>query len=243
MTNYYDIHTHILPGVDDGSEDLEESAAMLKMAYDEGIMHIIATPHFEVGNRVNASKEVLEAALAKVREKAKEIDENMTISLGNELLDAPGMSDALKKGKALTIGGTRYILVEFLPSDKYDKIYTSMRNYIADGYIPVMAHMERYGCLEKNYDRLDELVKLGVYMQMNTESIIGGLFNRKAAYHRKLIKEGYISFLGSDCHGSENRIPVMQSAVKYLEKDGISEKALQKILVDNPSAMLEDKYI
>ena len=171
---YYDLHTHIIPGVDDGSDSLKES---------------------------------------------------------------------LKNKNALTIADTKYILVEFLPGDSAKKIYAALREYIMEGYIPIVAHIERYEKLYKNYDFLDELINMGAYIQMNTESIVGGLFDRHAAYFRKLLMNGYVHFLGSDCHGANRRKPLMKAAIEKLKPEFVNSSLAEKILFENPIKMLEGKYI
>lgn len=242
MIPYYDIHTHILPGVDDGSRDMEETRQMLRMEREQGVLHIIATPHFAVGDR-QVTPEKLKQALEQTREAAREVDPDMTVDLGNELLNGPGILEALRTGEALTMAGTRYILVEFLPSDRYSTMYQALHGYIMGGYIPIVAHMERYDALERNQDNIDELIKLGVYFQMNTESLIGGLFQRKAAYHRHLVENGLIHFLGSDCHRKEYRTPLMQDAFRYLSKEFRNGTELLKIVQEHPQMMLADKIL
>lgn len=241
-TEYYDIHTHILPGVDDGAKDLEETRQMLMKAKEEGIRHIIATPHYVAGEK-NPSREQLQEALEATRKAAKKIDSHMTVSLGNELLDSPGILSALQRGDALTMGETRYILVEFLPKDSYSQIYHSLSDYIMAGYIPIVAHMERYEVLWKEYDYLDELIKLGVYFQMNGNSLMGAFWNPRAAYHRRLLELGYIHFLGSDCHGSVHRPPMMQRVLKKLHKNWRQGKRIEEILISNPEKMLQNRVI
>ena len=241
-TGFYDIHTHILPGVDDGSKSPDESKHMLQMAYDQGVRHIVATPHFSVKGD-NHPVDELKEKLALLQKQADEIDHSFTVSLGNELLNGPGMVEELQKGHALTMAGTRYILVEFLPSDKYQVLYHSLHEYIMAGYIPIIAHMERYEALYKNYDHIEELAKMGCYFQMNTESIVGGLFDRHAAYCRKLLMNGYVHFLGSDCHGANRRKPLMKDAIEKLKLEFVNSSLAEKILFENPIKMLEGKYI
>lgn len=241
-TGFYDIHTHILPGVDDGSKSPDESKHMLQMAYDQGVRHIVATPHFSVKGD-NHPVDELKEKLALLQKQADEIDHSFTVSLGNELLNGPGMVEELQKGRALTMAGTRYILVEFLPSDKYQVLYHSLHEYIMAGYIPIIAHMERYEALYKNYDHIEELAKMGCYFQMNTESIVGGFLQRRAAYHRRLILDGYIQFMGSDCHGMDYRKPLMKDALRYFGQNPDAERIFERILVKYPETMLSDKYI
>lgn len=237
-TSYYDVHTHIIPEVDDGAENLEESLEMIRQMREQGVLNIIATPHYPDGKT-----EKIKEAFNILKEKVKEKYPDMKLYLGNELLNGPGIIEALKSKKALTIADTKYILVEFLPGDSRRKIYSSLREYVMEGYIPIIAHVERYENLYKDYDFFDEIINMGVYIQMNTESITGGRFDRHASYCRKLLTNGYVHFLGSDCHGAEKRKPLMKDAVNRLKKDFISSKLAEKILFKNPMKMLEGKYI
>lgn len=238
MSSYYDIHTHIVPEVDDGSESIEESMEMLRQMCEQGVSNIVATPHYPDGDSKN-----IKQMFQKLQECAKEKYPDIKLYLGNEILDGPGVIDALKDGRALTIAGTRYILVEFLPKDSSRKIYASLREYISNGYIPIVAHIERYENVCKNPDFLDEIIKMGAYIQMNTSSLVGNIFNRQAAQCRKLLTNGYIHFLGSDCHGAKIRKPFMKDIAKSLNAEFLDSNLAKKILYDNPAKMLEDKYI
>lgn len=235
---YYDLHTHIIPGVDDGSDSLEESLEMIRQMREQGVLNIVATPHYPDGR-----SEKINDAFILLKEKVNELYPDMKLYLGNELLNGPGIIDALKNKNALTIADTKYILVEFLPGDSAKKIYAALREYIMEGYIPIVAHIERYEKLYKNYDFLDELINMGVYIQMNTESIVGGLFDRHAAYCRKLLMNGYVHFLGSDCHGANRRKPLMKDAIEKLKLEFVNSSLAEKILFENPIKMLEGKYI
>lgn len=242
MIGYYDIHTHILPGVDDGARDMLETQEMLCQAYGEGIRYLVATPHF-VPDGKNPSVKELQEKLEAVRRIAARLVPEMKLALGNELLDGAGVVDALKEGRALTLGGTRYILVEFLPQEGYQSMYHSLRNYIMHGYIPILAHVERYEALYRKPGNLCELIKLGVFFQMNTGSLLGGMFRRSAVYHRKLLEDGYIHFLGSDCHRKDSRMPLMEGVLQNLRRTFPDSDTGRAVLLENPARMLADKYI
>lgn len=242
MTGYYDMHTHILPGVDDGARDMQETKEMLYQAYLEGVRHIVVTPHFSLDSRNMAVGELM-GKLEEVKRMALSTVPAMEFSLGNELLNGPGMVNALNEGRALTLGGTSYILVEFLPKDSYRKIYTSLHNYLMNGYIPIVAHVERYEALARRTDRLDELIKIGVLFQMNTSSLIGGKRRRSASHHRMLLEEGYIHLLGSDCHRSDSRSPLMRGALQNLTEELLNSSTVQAVLQENPEKVLADKYV
>lgn len=235
---YFDIHTHIVPGVDDGADSLEESLEMISQMREQGVLNIVATPHYPDGKT-----EKIKDAFDMLKKSVEDKYPDMKLYLGNELLNGPGVIEALKDKKALTIAGTKYILVEFLPSDSQRKIYSALREYILEGYIPIVAHVERYEALHKNYDFLDEIINMGAYIQMNTESLVGGMFDRRAAYCRKLLENGYIHFLGSDCHGAQKRRPLMKHAIEKLKPGFVNSKLAEKILFENPIKMLDGKYI
>lgn len=238
MKAYFDIHTHIVPGVDDGADSLEESLEMISQMREQGVLNIVATPHYPDGKT-----EKIKDAFDMLKKSVEDKYPDMKLYLGNELLNGPGVIEALKDKTALTIAGTKYILVEFLPSDSQRKIYSALREYILEGYIPIVAHVERYKALHKNYDFLDEIINMGAYIQMNTESLVGGMFDRRAAYCRNLLENGYIHFLGSDCHGAEKRKPLMKHAIEKLKPGFVNSKLAEKILFENPIKMLDGKYI
>lgn len=169
--NYTDIHSHILPGVDDGAENIQETSKMLRIAYDQGIRTVIATPHILPSNPYEDGK--LEQALASVRKAAAEISPDMKVYLGGEIYYWNGSLNALQEGVGRTLADSRYVLVEFYPLTGYEEMYQGMKEYIQSGYLPIIAHMERYECLWKKGRNLTELLDLGCYFQMNVSSLRG----------------------------------------------------------------------
>ncbi len=238
---YIDIHTHILPGVDDGSKNMDETVQMLSAALKQGIKTIIATPHFAVG-RENTPVDQLNSIRDMVQAEAKKLDKDLKIEIGNELYYSKSIIDALKSKEALTLAGGRYVLVEFSVNEKYREIYRGLNDLVRAGYAPVLAHMERYFCLNKREDLVSELIEMGVYIQMNSSSLIGGIFNSEAALNRKLVKQGFVHFIGSDCHDQKYRVPSMQSAVDALRKK-CDNALITSIFLENPRNILENTYI
>lgn len=234
---YFDIHTHLLPGVDDGSCSMEETMIMIRIALSQGIQTIIATPHYAVG-RKNVSVEELERIRGLVEVEAKKQNDNIRILLGNEIFYSDSIIEALNKKQALTLAGSKYVLVEFSYEESYRVIYRALAKLIRSGYIPILAHVERYYYLHKSKEAISELIKMGCYMQMNCNSLIGGIFNKRASYHRKIIDQGMIHFLASDCHDFKNRIPNMEKAVQVLLKKCDAD-IIDQILYENPRGILE----
>jgi protein-tyrosine phosphatase len=240
--NYYtDIHAHILPGVDDGSGSMEETVKMLKTAYDQNIRTIIATPHYVAGG-TNSPKEQLIEIRDQVQAEAQKLDKEFKILLGNELYYSESIIDALKKKEAFTLADSRYVLVEFSVRDSYERIEKGLRELIYAGYAPILAHVERYQSLYKRTDLISDLVEMGSYIQMNSDSLSGGIFNTEASLNRKLINQGLVHLIGSDCHDSEVRIPRMKDTVKTLLKK-CDERLVTTIFMENPMNVLQNNYI
>lgn len=242
MTNkYIDIHTHILPGVDDGPRHIEETINMLKLELEQGVTTIIATPHYVAGGN-NMLVESLEHIRNKVQEEASKLDNRLKIMLGNELLYSESIIEDLQAGKALTLAGSNYVLVEFIVGVSFDKLFKAIGELNRAGYIPILAHVERYQCLYHNEGLIGDLIDAGCYIQMNGSSLIGNIFNSDAAFNNKLVRQGLVHFIGSDCHDTDRRKPSIMSAVKALRKK-CGEELINQICIDNPAKVLENSYI
>ena len=137
---WVDIHTHILPGVDDGAGDWEETITLLKMAYEQGTRHLIATPHFSRRQEVGRLKELCR----RLEREAGSISSDYHVSLGQEIMYFESILEYLGEGKALTLAGSRYVLVEFAPGDSFGRISRAVRQLVQASYFPVIAHVERY---------------------------------------------------------------------------------------------------
>jgi len=241
MQGYIDIHSHILPGVDDGARDMNQTRHMLQLAYQEGIRFMIATPHYEIGcsnMEITKLREVFE----QVSLEAHKINKDFQIALGNELFFSMGIIEALQRGEALTIAGTRYILVEFEPNVSYRKIQESLHHCVIEGYIPILAHVERYHCLVEQPNYVEKLIAEGAYIQMNLSSIRGGITSPKANFCKKLLRQELVHFLGTDSHDTAVRAPNAKETVNYLVKK-YGEVVVQQLLWDNPRRMLENKHL
>ena len=144
MKGLYDIHCHILPGVDDGARNMEESLWMLNKEYQEGVRHVILTPHFRY-DMFEPHMNIVTRQFMQLRRAAMNIgDEGMRLYLGCELHSSMDMVECLKKGRRLTLAGSRYVLVEFSNGDEKNYIEERVRSLLMNGFIPIIAHVERY---------------------------------------------------------------------------------------------------
>lgn len=214
---YIDIHSHILPGMDDGSQDMEETLEMLRIAQEEGITHIIATPHYKSG-RFRADAANLRNVLDEVRQRAREQGIHIKLYAGNEIYYHSDLEERLESGRLCTMNGTDYVLVEFSPFEDYLYIRNAVYNLLGMGYVPILAHVERYACLCKKREHVRELKSMGCAIQVNAGSIIGDTGWKAARFVKRLLKEELVDYLGTDAHDSNGRRrPAMAKCAAYLK--------------------------
>ena len=148
------------------------------------------------------------------------------------------MVENLKQGQALTLAGTRYVLVEFDPQEAYHSLYQAVRKMTMARYIPVIAHVERYFCLREGKN-LEELLQCGCRLQMNYSSLVGnGIWNREVRWCRRQVLEGRIHILGTDMHRMDYRKPDIQASLGWLEKH-VEEHALNALVSSNADTILQ----
>ena len=235
-----DIHCHILPGVDDGAKTSKSTMRMLKIAAEEGTDVIIATPHFVNGTELEKVVDMKRRYIAVKRWMAENYPE-MQLYLGNELFYSDGIVEALEQKVAMTINNTRYVLVEFPIYAEFAYVRNAVQNLLYAGYIPVIAHVERYEEMHKK-SYIEELVEMGAYIQVNASSVVGKHGFKIKHYVKKLLKADLVHFVGTDAHGSKHRRPEMQECRDYLVKKLGVEDAY-RILEENPMCMLRGEEI
>lgn len=238
---YMDIHTHIVPGIDDGASSMEEALKMAGMAYDEGIRVIVATPHYGLRNP-GYDRDKAVKTCRQLREKVMERHGDMKVYTGNEIYYSPGIVEDLDKKKALTIGGTSYVLIEFSVKEELDVMINAVRSLVMAGYRPILAHVERYEALQKKLDEIKELIELGAYIQVNTNSFMGGKFDKRTAWCTRLLREGCIHFVASDCHNCTSRKPLMKTAVQRMIALS-DEETVERIVHTNVLKIVRNQYI
>lgn len=214
---YIDIHCHILPGVDDGSDSLETSMRMLRIAAAEGITSMIATPHYET-RRFFTPAGSIRRKLAELQQAADEEQLGIALYAGTEIYYREGIEDELASGRLLTMNGTDRVLVEFSPMEDFRYIRSAMERLRGEGYVPILAHVERFACMLEDEDRVKYLRRLGCEIQTNAGSVAGAFGLRAKWYLRHLLREEQIDYIGTDAHNTESRAPMMQKCKNRLER-------------------------
>jgi protein-tyrosine phosphatase len=238
----FDMHCHLLPGVDDGSKNMEMTLDMLQIAYDEGTRNILFTPHFMIGRNHYKSAGELDAKFEEVKAVAAERYPDMNLYLGNEILYEEGVIDLLKAGEIHTMNGTRYVLVEFNVRTPFRQIRDAIRLLSEARYWPIIAHVERYQSVVKRMERIEEMLDMKALLQMNISSVEGGFLNESKRWCRKLIKEGCITFFGTDAHNVDSRAPYTQDYIPWIRKHCGDEDA-EFMLSGAAKLMVQGKYI
>lgn len=238
----FDMHCHILPGVDDGSKNMEMSLDMLQIAYEEGTRKILLTPHYMIGRNHYKDSTVLDQRFEELKEKAAERFPELTLYLGTEILYEEGVVNLLKSGEIRTMNGTRYVLVEFNVRTPFRQIREAIRLLSEARFRPIIAHVERYQSVTKRMERIEEMLDMKALLQMNISSIDGGFLNENKRWCRKLLKEGCITFLGTDAHNVDSRAPYTQDFIPWLRKHCGEEEA-EYMLTGAAERMVRGEYI
>lgn len=221
-----DFHSHILPGIDDGSKSVEESIAMLKAEAEQGVTHVVATPHFyahhDSPERFLARRERSEM---KLRQAMEEHPGLPTLSVGAEIYYFSGISDS-DILKQLTIDKKGCILLEMPVSAWSDSMFREIADIPAkQGLTPIIAHVDRYIGPFRTHGIPERLARLPVYVQANASFF---LHRSTRSMALRMLKEGRIHLLGSDCHNMSTRIPNLGSAADVIEKR-LGQKAFDRI--------------
>lgn len=240
MEFFTDIHCHILPGVDDGPTQMEESLQLLRMEKEQGVRRVIFTPHYCPGI-FGAPRSKVRSEFLELREQAVKQGLDMELLLGCELHRHDDILETLKKDSAFCMADTPYVLLEFAIHDSYNTIQNYTTGMVNYGYQPILAHAERYLSL-RNPAAIQNLIAAGACIQVNADSVLGITGWKDKQYCMKLLKKDLVHFIGSDAHDGKLRIPRLGTCARYLEKKLGQDKA-HELLKDNPEKLVCGEHI
>lgn len=242
MGSIVDIHTHILPALDDGATDLEMTRQMLRMAYEEGVRYLFFTPHADSFNYNKLSR--IRKNMDAIREWCREQEINLELFLGAEIYydsdeSIKAIIKKLKREKYPTLNNTNLVLIEFyMGGITLQEVIPAMEALFEAGYIPVIAHVERYGL---TFEELIELKNIGCLFQLN----LCDLFYENTAWEnemnqmsRRLVKKKMIDFVGTDAHDVERRPAKVVEYVDYLYSN-YDKEYIDDICVGNAERLLK----
>lgn len=241
MEDFYDIHCHILYGVDDGSHSVNQSARMLDIAYKEGFRTIILTPHYNRRFHFDDAEE-LQNRFETLCNKAEKHYPGLRLLRGNEVYYTEETTEQLRAGLAATMAGGRYVLLEFAPYVEYQRVNFAVNEMLQYGYIPILAHVERYDCFLHRPEDIATLIEMGAYIQVNADSVTGTNGRQTKKMVRKLLSKQQVHFVATDCHKDTHRAPYIRKCAEYIEKKYGHDYA-EKIFHRNPQCVIDDEYI
>lgn len=230
-----DIHTHVLPGVDDGAQTMEQALQMLKNAAASDVSYLVATPHC---NRPGQPR--LDFAPIFDRLLAESGNIPVKLALGAEVHVTKDLPQLLKKKAFPTIGGGHYLLTEF-PFDWAPRAFMPMLESICDlGYLPVIAHPERYHALMERPELVYPWLELGCHVQLTAGSIVGKYGTKPQKCAAYLLKNGLACCVASDAHGLQSRSNNLLEVESYLSLY-YSRQCAQALLWENPMTIFQNK--
>ncbi|WP_168121097.1 CpsB/CapC family capsule biosynthesis tyrosine phosphatase [Paenibacillus sp. HB172176] len=235
-----DIHTHILPGVDDGAADWEATLAMARAAVQDGITIVVATPHHANGRYKNPAREV-RLLVAEANQKLQEASISLQILAGQEIRMHDSLLESWDQEELLTLADSSYMLIEF-PSANVPKHTEELFHELkVMGIVPVIAHPERNAELAGNHDRLAALLEHGALAQVTSHSLLGGFGKAVERTAWSFMKRGLVQFVSSDAHHVERRGFLLQEAYKRVGQRVGKDAELS--LKENADFLLQNKAI
>ncbi len=199
----YDIHTHLLFDVDDGVTTLDESIKQLKKAYNAGYKGIVLTPHYIKDSNYNISYQKNKQKFQKLKKQLKENNIDLELFLGNEVFANKNIIELLNNKEVSTINNSKYILVEFSRIIDFSRILSFSDLIIKNNLIPIIAHPERYECIQEDYKRIYELKKMGIIIQINSLSILGKYGKKVKKTVKNILKTNQVDVVANDVHSRD----------------------------------------
>lgn len=232
-----DIHTHIIPDLDDGPPDIKTSVSMGRVAAEEGIEAIISTSHSD--EAANAGYDAMLARLEEVRRAWAEAGLSIRLELGVEIFLRPDTVAALRSGALWTLAGSRYVLVEVVYQPWPTYADQALFDLQLAGYTPILAHPERYVPIQNDPNRMYALAERGVLSQVTSAALLGDQGPRARKCAEVLVKHGLTQFLSSDAHGltTRMRLPRLREALQVAE-ELVGKEAAQALVDENPAHIL-----
>jgi len=241
MRGFTDIHTHLLPGADDGAQSMSQTLRLLRMAWGNGTRTVFLTPHYR-GKYKRNTPDVLKENFAWLQEMVAAELPGMQLYLGQEIAYENDAPEAMHQGRVLLMNDSQYVLLEFRTNSLRSQMITGVSETIRCGFVPIVAHVERYDIARKELDLVDELLDMGALLQLNADSILGtnGFGIKHFCY--KLLREQKVHFVASDAHDTTHRPPLLRECFLKTHKKYGAEYAAA-LFYDNAQAVIENRIV
>ena len=235
-----DLHSHILPGVDDGVATPDEALEMAQMAVDCGVFCMVATPHYNYYG--HTTTEQIRVAFAQLQDGLEYEQIPLQIYLGMENITTSHLPEQLRQGKALTYPGSSWFLVEFLEDQPLGEINDILNRCVQEGFLPVIAHPERYSAVLDDPWIVKNWIDRGWAVQVNRDSLLGLFGQHRMACADFMMKQGWVTCIASDAHGIDGRNTDWDEAWQVLQQR-YPHKLLERCLEINPQKILRGESL
>ena len=232
------MHAHILPGADDGPDTMEESIELIEMAIAEGIKDIIVTPH-AYSPHYDVSKEQVLEKLLLVDKEVRKMGLSINLHAGQEIRLQDFVPDRLESGGALTLAGSKYVLLELPSSGIPAYTVQIIQSILCTGRVPIIAHPERNRAIAEKPSRLSRLVNHGALAQVTAGSLTGHFGKGVQKLSLQLIEANLIHAYGSDVHNPTTRPALFEKGLDYLDKRKLHD--IVDILLENNARILTNE--
>jgi protein-tyrosine phosphatase len=234
-----DLHSHILPGIDDGASDASVSLAMARMMVAQGVTTAACTPHILPGLYHNSGPAIREAT-QRLQGLLEHEGIPLRLTTGADVHMTPDFIAGLRSGRLLTIANSRYVLVEPPHHTAPPQLEDFFFNLVVAGYVPILTHPERLSWVPARYEIIKRLVRAGVWMQITAGSFAGA-FGRNALYWaERMLDEGCVHLIATDAHDAERRPPDL-AAGRDLVAKRVGPVEAQRLVLTRPMGILEDE--
>jgi protein-tyrosine phosphatase len=233
-----DLHSHILPGIDDGAKTLEVSLEMARMAVADGIHTMACTPHIYPGMYMNDGPGILKA----IKALQAELDSRkiaLKLVAGADVHLVPGLLEGLSTGRVPTLHGSRYFLLEPSHTTPPPHFEATVFNLIASGYTPIITHPERLTWIENHYPVFLRLIEQGAWMQITAGALTGSFGPRAQHWGERFLAEGHTHIIASDAHSAGRRMPNMSRA-RDIAQRLLGEEEAKRLVIERPQAVLDN---
>jgi protein-tyrosine phosphatase len=234
-----DLHSHILPGIDDGAKTLDVSLAMARLAVADGIHTMACTPHIYPGMYMNDGPGIL-GAIASLQAALDAHAIPLKLVAGADVHLVPGLLEGLRSGQVPTLHGSRYFLLEPSHTTPPPRFEDSVFNLIASGYTPIITHPERLTWVEDHYDVFLRLIEQGAWIQITAAALTGTFGPRAKHWGLRFLSEGHTHIIASDAHSAGRRVPRMSEA-RDIAKNLLGEAEAQLLVLGRPQAVLDNR--
>ena len=234
-----DLHSHILPALCDGSQNVETSLAMARLAVADGTTHLACTPHIYPGVYANSTATIA-PAMQTLQAALDAQDIPLTLVMGADVHMVPEVMEGLKHGRIPTLHGSRYFLLEPSHHVPVPNFLAQVENFLNAGYVPVITHPERLRWLSEYYQDFITAARMGAWLQI-TAGAISGRFGRDAkSLSERLLQDGVVHLIASDAHSIEHRPPTLSVGVAEAIRITGDETEIMRMVQSRPQAILDN---